>query len=211
MRHFCAASLFFASFFCCETTTNERNTVPQHGGCMGAESKKTLMQLVEQQNELDSHLRETGGEVTDEEVERATTQWMEEITKDLSTKADNYGHLQTSLKFQAEKFKSLAKMYATSAKSATRLMESLEERMKFAMVQMEKPSITGHQFQYTLRNNPPSVFILDEKLIPAEFAREKVTLEIDKAAIKDALNDGRTVPGAQLERGIKVQLGAPKK
>lgn len=43
-----------------------------------------------------------------------------------------------------------------------------------------------------------AVNIIDESAIPARYAREVVTVKIDKTAIKDAIKNGEEVPGALL-------------
>lgn len=50
----------------------------------------------------------------------------------------------------------------------------------------------------SIAKNPPSVEIYDESLIPKEYKKEKVVIDIDKAAIKDALKNGKNVQGAKL-------------
>lgn len=53
--------------------------------------------------------------------------------------------------------------------------------------------------RFTVKTNPPSVKILDEELIPAEYKNEKVTVTVDKKKIKDAIQNGWIVEWAELE------------
>lgn len=48
----------------------------------------------------------------------------------------------------------------------------------------------------TIQNGQPSVVITDDARLPAKFVRTKT--EPDRAAIKDALKSGETIPGAEL-------------
>lgn len=49
------------------------------------------------------------------------------------------------------------------------------------------------------RPSPPKVVIANDKVIPPEFL--KTTIAPDKLAIRDALKDGQTIPGAFLSNG----------
>lgn len=87
-------------------------------------------------------------------------------------------------------------------KEVLRQYEQTEEEMKNAiMVWMEQLDLKSLDFanqRVTLKNNPPSVKINDEELIPDKFKKEKVSIVIDKTAIKKAIQDGEEVIGAEL-------------
>ena len=87
-------------------------------------------------------------------------------------------------------------------KEVLRQYEETEEEMKKAiMVWMEQLDLKSLDFvnqKVTLKNNPPSVKINDEELIPDKFKKEKVSIIIDKTAIKKAIQDGEEVIGAEL-------------
>lgn len=51
-----------------------------------------------------------------------------------------------------------------------------------------------------------SIKIIDDKLIPEEFMKEKTTVTPDKIAIKKALNNGETIQGAVVEYNNNLQI-----
>lgn len=53
--------------------------------------------------------------------------------------------------------------------------------------------------RFTVKTNPPSVKVIDEELIPAEYKVEKVTVSVDKRKIKDAIQNGWIVDWAELD------------
>lgn len=53
--------------------------------------------------------------------------------------------------------------------------------------------------RFTVKTNPPSVKIINEDLIPAEYKVEKVTVSVDKKKIKDAIKNGGIVEWAELD------------
>jgi hypothetical protein len=42
--------------------------------------------------------------------------------------------------------------------------------------------------------------------LPATYTRETVRIEADKAAIRKAIKDGETVPGARIEERSHIQI-----
>ena len=66
------------------------------------------------------------------------------------------------------------------------------------MEQLNLKSLDFINQKVTLKNNPPSVKINDEELIPDKFKKEKVSITIDKTLIKSAIQLGEEVPGAEI-------------
>lgn len=95
-------------------------------------------------------------------------------------------------------------------KEVLRQYEETEEEMKKAimiwMEQLELKSLDFANQKVTLKNNPPSVKINDEELIPDKFKKEKVSITIDKTAIKKAIQDGEEVIGAELVVGKSLVI-----
>lgn len=82
--------------------------------------------------------------------------------------------------------------------------EAKEEHIKQVildwMIDNDLKSIEFTYQKFTVKSNPPSVKIIDEELIPAEYKNEKVTVTVDKKKIKDAIQNGWIVDGAELTR-----------
>lgn len=53
--------------------------------------------------------------------------------------------------------------------------------------------------RFTVKTNPPSVKIINEDLIPAEYKVEKVTVSVDKKKIKDCIKNGGIVEWVELD------------
>ena len=60
-------------------------------------------------------------------------------------------------------------------------------------------------FNISLQNNPPSLDVLDESLLPKRFFIEQAPT-IDKQAIKDLLKQGEEVPGAILKTSKSLRI-----
>jgi len=171
---------------------------------------KTLMQIVDDRRALDELLTETGGEISEEQVEQTVSKWMAEIRSNLAVKADSYEYKQKDLEAMIEQFKAHAKMFSSAAKSLDRVSDALKDRMKHAMLEMDTKEIVGNIFKYKLSNSAPKVVILDETKIPATFCREKILVEVDKDAVKKAVLEGQEVGGVVLEQGYTLRVSANK-
>lgn len=69
------------------------------------------------------------------------------------------------------------------------------------------PKIESPWFCISIKNNPESVVIDDEKEIPADYMREiPVSYVPDKALMKSAMHDGCIITGAHLERGKRIEI-----
>ena len=91
--------------------------------------------------------------------------------------------------------------------------QSLENYNKFfkqyiedTMRLMEKTRLKAGFFNLAIQNNPPSVEVFDEALLPERFLIEQPP-KIDRAGIKELLKAGEEVPGAELKQteGLRIR------
>ena len=91
--------------------------------------------------------------------------------------------------------------------------QSLENYNKFfkqyiedTMRLMEKTRLKAGFFNLAIQNNPPSIVVFDEALIPKQFLIEQPP-KIDRAGIKELLKAGEEVPGAELKqtKGLRIR------
>lgn len=58
----------------------------------------------------------------------------------------------------------------------------------------------------TVKQSAGSVNIIDEAQIPTLFIKEKITKSVDKVAIKNAIKDGKDVPGAEIVQSYSLVI-----
>lgn len=89
-----------------------------------------------------------------------------------------------------------------------RILSNNISRLKLALQHgMEtagKDKIKDIDLSIWIQNNPVSVAVTDDKLIPGEFT--EVEKKLNKTAIKRALNDGEEVPGAKLVQTRSIRI-----
>lgn len=74
---------------------------------------------------------------------------------------------------------------------------------------MEKTGINRIECAYfiiSLGNNPPATDITDADAIPDEYKEVETVTKIDKLAIRKALKEGKSVPGARLVDSQRVDI-----
>ena len=109
-------------------------------------------------------------------------------------------NLEADAKIIKEEEQRLAERRRSIENKVTRLKEYLQEQLEVAGLQkVKRPTIT-----VAIQNNPPSVEIADEKLIPSEFMIPQY--KVDKKSILERLKNGEMVPGAKLVQGRGVRI-----
>lgn len=87
-------------------------------------------------------------------------------------------------------------------------MESRKKRIAdaciYALDTMQVKSILTGWGELKTKKNPPAVVIDDMSAIPSQYMRQKIEILPDKVAIKEAIQDGKTIEGAHLEQGISL-------
>jgi hypothetical protein len=140
--------------------------------------------------------------------EQSVTDTLEGLSGAMEVKATNVAMFARNLEATAQAIMEAETAMAARRKAiearAARIRDYLKTSMEFAgITKIECP-----YFSLAVRENPPRVVIESEGLIPAEFMHqpEPPPPKPDKKAIADALKEGRTVLGAHLERGKRLEI-----
>jgi hypothetical protein len=123
---------------------------------------------------------------------------LESMEGDLETKLEGCVYVMRNAESDAEKFKAESKFFADKAKTAAKLAESMEARIKGAMIALDRPKVQTNRFTLTVgKAGAAPLEILDPSVIPIQYMKE-VEPTWDKTAIKAALSSGIDVPGVKL-------------
>jgi glycyl-tRNA synthetase alpha subunit len=76
--------------------------------------------------------------------------------------------------------------------------QEIRENIKNSMIVSGVKSLETATHKFTVKNNAGSVVIVDEQMIPTEYKKEKVTVTVDKTAIKKAIEGGQEIHGADM-------------
>ena len=132
---------------------------------------------------------------------------LEGMAGELEVKATNVGFVIRNLDSMAEQIKQAEESMAKRRKALENRSNWLKSYLLQNMLATGKTKIESPYFVISVRNNPESVVIDAESQIPDDYMREiPATFEPNKQAIKQAIQDGFTVPGVHLARTQSLQI-----
>jgi hypothetical protein len=80
----------------------------------------------------------------------------------------------------------------------------IEQACIYALDTLQVKSIMTGWGEMKVKKNPPAVIIDDVTQIPTQYQRQKIQVDIDKSAIKQAIKNGQQVPGAHVEQTARL-------
>lgn len=125
---------------------------------------------------------------------------------DLEEKCESVAMWRANQLVIAKAKKEAAKILVAQAnaieKRADNIMDYLDTNMRVAGI----TEISCDLFTIKYQKNPPSVSVLDDEQIPAEFIKIKEVRSVDKVALKKALQDGLVTEYAELVQGERLVI-----
>jgi peptidoglycan hydrolase CwlO-like protein len=142
------------------------------------------------------------------EAQAALDEMLAGLDEELEAKADDYAALIQSLRSRADARAEEAKRMRDLAAADEALADRLKQRLKDAMEATGKAKIETPRFRLSVQSNggaqPLEVAVPPEQLPPQYQA---VRVEADKAALREALTAGATIPGVTLlPRGTSLRI-----
>lgn len=164
----------------------------------------TLRECTEQVALVESMLLETGGELTPE-IEQMLV--VKEIQ--LPQKVDAYGYRIQMLESKAEWLKEKVSEVEKVISSYETAIAKTKEGMKIAMKELGVEEIEGNEIRFKTSSTAGKLVIENEELIPKDYKKEVVKIEIDKDRLKEDLKIGK-VEGCKLEIGTSLRMSKAK-
>jgi hypothetical protein len=131
---------------------------------------------------------------------------LDAISEAMEQKADNIARIMSELKATEEAIGAETKRLTERSGMIAKQRESLKSYLFAAMESAGKDKIKTAFYSYTIRNNPVSVQIVDESLIPVEYIREVIERKTDKKAIAEAIKSGSEVAGCTLTQSRSLVI-----
>ncbi len=128
------------------------------------------------------------------------------IEGQLQDKAVNVAKFMQNLDATAKAIKEAEQKMAKRRKAIENRAQWFKDYLKNNMQASGITKIESPWFNLAIQKNPEAVEITNEELLPDDFKTEVVTIKIDKAAIKQVIKDGVSVPGAVLIQGTRLSI-----
>lgn len=128
------------------------------------------------------------------------------LLEELKEKSSNINEYLVELKVRTESMKALEEHYKKSRKVLENQMEFWKNIIKECMITLGEKKIITDTGSITIKNNPKSVKIIDENLVPEEFKTEEISIKIDKKALKQRIEEGEEFEGITLEQSQSILI-----
>lgn len=131
---------------------------------------------------------------------------LDSIEEAIEVKAENIAKWIRNLEADKKAFEEEEKRFKDKKQAADNRIKSLKLYLEDNMRLTGKTKFKAGFFSFAIQNNPPSVEVFDEALIPKQFLIEQ-PVKIDRAGIKELLKAGEEVPGAALKQteGLRIR------
>lgn len=172
----------------------------------------TLFEIGDEITALHDLLNETGGDITDEEAEKAIDQWLSDNQLALEQKVDSYCFLRQEFRARADarmaEAQRLMKLAGTDAKNASRL----EARLKLFFELHGFQKLETPRFKVSIQKNGgaaplivPDEWEQDPASAPEAFQRR--VIQLDRDAIREAIRNDEEAPGCSIApRGTHLRI-----
>lgn len=95
---------------------------------------------------------------------------------------------------------------ANKRKSLENKQKNIKGYLENQLNVMEIDKIKTPLFTVALQNNPPSINVLDENLIPGMYKKKVTTISVVKKDVLNALKEGLEVPGAEIKQTRSLRI-----
>ena len=150
------------------------------------ELSKQIEALIIQSEDIDNASPETLTKALDQ----VQGQWL--------TKVESTGHLIKDYEHMIKDWEEERVRLDNMSKTLKMRTEWLKNYLFFNMIAMKEDKLVFPLVTVAIRNNPPSVAVIDEKEIPSSYTRIVQEIKLDIAGIRKELIAGKSVPGAVL-------------
>ena len=130
---------------------------------------------------------------------------LDSIEDAIEDKAENIAKWIRNLEADKKAFEEEEKRFKEKKQAADNRIKSLKLYLEDNMRLTGKTKFKAGVFNFAIQNNPPSVEVFDEALIPKQFLIAQ-PVKIDRAGIKELLKAGEEVPGAELKHSSGLRI-----
>lgn len=127
------------------------------------------------------------------------------IEEEFNTKVENIGMIIKEMAAFAAACKLQKESFDRKKRQAENKVERLKMYLHEQMRVMGAKKAGGPNATVSIRKNPPKLCVINAAAV-MDAGYEKVTVEVDNAAVKEALKKGVDVPGAMLYQGEGVTI-----
>lgn len=168
--------------------------------------KRTLFSISDDLQQLNDLLDEVGDDSQQQEL---INNWLEAVGEERDRKLDGYAALISEMSARAEVRKAEGRRLMELAATDENRARLLKERLKSFFQLHDLKTINTDRYRLSLAKNSTRPLIVDPNLSPTQLPEQfqKVSVEINTGAIREALKQGESLPFAQLgDAGSHIRI-----
>ena len=161
------------------------------------QQKRTLFSIGDDLERLNELLDQTDG---DTEQLTLINEWFSTLGEERDRKLDNYASLISEMTARAAIRKAEGQRMVELAASDELRAKQLKDRLKVFFEAHELKTINTQRYRLSLCNNSSRPLVIDNDIAPKDLPEQyqKVSVEANNTAIRDALKAGEELPFARL-------------
>ena len=131
---------------------------------------------------------------------------LSEMEGELNDKLENIVAFIKSLNGDIEVIDNEVARLQARKKTINNKITSLKSYMENCLVMLDLKRVKTSLNTISIQNNPPSIEVLDESLIPNEFKSVETVTKIDKKGLLKAIKGGEEIIGAKLSQTSSLRI-----
>lgn len=142
-----------------------------------------------------------------EELDPETFQdTLESIQDSIEDKVENAAKVIKSIEADVQAIKEEEKRLKERRQALEKKIDNIKDYLKEQLEKAGIDKVKRPLITVSIQNNPPSVKVIDEKLIPSTYMIPQEP-KLDKKSLLQVLKNGEKVPGVELEqtRGLRIR------
>jgi hypothetical protein len=160
----------------------------------------TLKQLLAQKQIAMNLVEVADGELTPELELK-----LKQSEMSLLEKADAYAAVRDELYSTVEHLKAKENEFKTAREHVETYIERFEKRLIDTLLERGMTELVGEDVVFKISPTRGTVEITDQDAAKLFYGREKVTIDIDKAAIREALDSGEQLSFAKIQQNYSIK------
>lgn len=144
-------------------------------------------------------------DLADELDEQTLKDTLDSIKEPLEEKVDNTAKLIKAMENDAKAFKEEEARIKQRRQSIENNIKRIKERLQYDLESNELDKIEGKTFKVSVQNNPVSVNIVDEKMIPKGYFIEQEP-KLNKKELLEDMKRGEEIFGVELQQTRSIRI-----
>lgn len=145
--------------------------------------------------------------ISDDEVDlEAMENALSTIEDTIESKAESIAKLIKSIDSDMLALETEEKRLYARRKALSNKQKGIKDYLEYQLKSMGVDKVKTPLFTVALQNNPPSVNVLDESLVPSWYSKTVTTTSLVKKDILDALKRGIDVPGVEMKQDKSLRI-----